>query len=235
MSAPRLFVASTALANGRAYLDQDERRYLITVLRLGVGDAVTILDGDGMLYPGTIALIGKKDVVCDLGEGQPAGGEPEREVHLWIACLKGERMDWLVQKATELGVAAIHLMATERTVVRDPNAKLDRWRKIAREAAEQSERGRVPPILESRPLADRSLPLGAFFCAERRRDAPGLPAALRDIADETVHVLIGPEGGWTDEEVRLLEDRGATPVSLGPLILRAETAAIAALALLLLP
>jgi 16S rRNA (uracil1498-N3)-methyltransferase len=234
MTTPRLFVPQTALANGRAYLDTEARKYLITVLRLEVGDAVTILDGDGGLYPGTIALVGKQDVVCDLREMEPATGEPEREVHLWMPMLKGEKMDWLVQKATELGVTAIHLMETERTIVQKPGNKLERWRRIAREAAEQCERGRIPRILDPRPLANRSLPLGTFYCAERRRDVPGIRAAAQERQDEPIHVLVGPEGGWTEAETAMLIDRGAEAVSLGPRILRAETAALAALTLLLL-
>jgi 16S rRNA (uracil1498-N3)-methyltransferase len=234
MSPPRLFVVPTALANGRAYLDAEARRYLITVLRLDVGSAVTILDGEGGLYPGTVALIGKQDVVCDLGEMVPAGGEPERDVHLWLALLKGEKMDWVVQKATELGVSAIHLMATERSVAHPSSHKLDRWRRIAREAAEQCERGRVPRLLESRPLANRSLPLGTFYCAERRPEMPSLRAAAQGRKNEALHVLVGPEGGWSDGEVAMLHERGAEPVSLGPRILRAETAALVALTMLLL-
>lgn len=233
MTVPRLFVARTALANGRAYLDAEARKYLVTVLRLAVGDAVTILDGDGGLYPGTIALIGKQDVVCDLGEMVAAGGEPERDVHLWLPLLKGEKMDWVVQKATELGVAAIHLMETERSIAQPSANKLERWRRIAREAAEQCERGRLPRLLESRPLANRSLPMGAFFCAERRPDVPSLRTAARNRNNEAIHVLVGPEGGWTSDETAMLVDRGAAPVSLGARILRAETAALVALAMLL--
>jgi 16S rRNA (uracil1498-N3)-methyltransferase len=234
MTTPRLFVDRAALANGRAYLDAEARRYLITVLRLNVGDAVTILDGDGGLYPGTIALVGKQDVVCDLGEMEPAGGEPERDVHLWLPLLKGEKMDWVVQKATELGVSTVHLMETARSVAQPSGNKLERWRRIAREAAEQCERGRIPRLLEARPLANRSLPLGAFFCAERRSDVLSLRVAARDRKNEAIHVLVGPEGGWTPDETAMLIDRGAEPVSLGPRILRAETAALVALTMLLL-
>lgn len=217
-----------------AHLNKDERRYLITVLRLDIGAKVTILDGVGGLYQSTIAQVGKEAVVCELGPLETATGESEREVHLWMACIKSDRMEWLIQKATELGVAAIHLMDTARTVMHHPDGKMDRWRKIAREAAEQSERGRIPAILDSRPLAGRSLPLGAFYCAERRPDVPSIRTAAGKNAGEALHVLVGPEGGWTEAECAMFAEKGAGPVSLGTRILRAETAAIAALALLLL-
>lgn len=235
MSTPRLFVPPEALQHGTAYLDAAAHRYLIKVLRLEVGAEVILLDGEGGLYRSRVTTIGKLDLQCELDAKEAAGGEPDRPVHLWQAVLKGERMDWLVQKATELGCTEIHLMETGRTVVRGASGKVDRWQSIAREAAEQCERGRIPIVHEPVELRRMALPTGALVCAERRPDTVDLRAAAGETAPAPVHLLVGPEGGWTPEEMTRLIDDGAHPVSLGERILRAETAALAALCQVLLP
>ncbi len=163
--------------------------------------------------------------------------EPTCAVTLCPALLKGERFDWLVQKATELGVAAIQPIVTAHAIRKigpDDGHALARWRRIATEAAEQSGRSRAPEMHGPVPLSELPNAVGApIFIAHETVTARTLADALPTGADR-VAVAIGPEGGFSDHEVeRLVAEARAIPVSLGPRVLRAETAAITAVTLVM--
>ena len=222
-SLPRLFV-DQALAEGASVVV--EGTYLGAVLRLGPGDRVKLFDDRTGEWLAEIASGGKKRTVLTVGERLR---ERETVPDLWLlfAPIKRGRIDWLVEKATELGVARLVPAITHRTIVERMN--LDRLRAHAVEAAEQCERTALPELAEPRKLdallrdwpAERQLFFADESGGEAFRPAPG-PAAI----------LIGPEGGFTDEErtaIRALPQ--ARPVSLGPRILRADTAALAAVSL----
>lgn len=196
------------------------------------GDALVALDGRGAAWDAQIREVGRDAAVIELlGRGSCAP-DPAVHVTLFAAVLKGDRQDWLVQKAVELGVSRIQPIVCERSVVKPGGGeKADRWQRIAQEAAEQCERGIVPEVAVPIALADASWQDATALVCTERRGQPLLAALPR--ADRMA-VFIGPEGGWGDEEVVWLEGRGAIPVSLGPRILRAETAALAALAGVLL-
>lgn len=222
-SLPRLYVDETLAAGASITVDGN---YLATVLRLGPGDKVKLFDDRTGEWLAEIVEAGKKRVSLHVGERLR---EREAVPDLWLvfAPVKRGRIDWLVEKATELGVARLLPVITRRTIVDRLN--LDRLRAHAVEAAEQCERTALPLLDEPRKLdavlkdwpVDRAL----YFADEAGGDAfapaPG-PAAI----------LVGPEGGFTDEEraaIRALPQ--ARPVSLGPRILRADTAALAAISL----
>ncbi len=198
------------------------------VLRLRSGDRVVILDGRGGAWEAVLAGVAGPTALARIAGPGTCAAEPPIAVTLFAAVLKGERQDWLVQKAVELGVARIQPILCARSVARPGADKVERWARIAREAAEQSERGIVPPVAEPIPLETARWGGDAIVCTER----DGRPLAEVVQQPRAVAIFIGPEGGWEPGEISLLLGRGAKPASLGPRILRAETAALAALAIL---
>jgi 16S rRNA (uracil1498-N3)-methyltransferase len=222
-SLPRLFV-DQALSQGLSVIV--DGTYLAAVLRLGPGDQVKLFDDRSGEWLAEIAEAGRKRVTLQVGEHLR---EREQVPDLWLlfAPIKRGRIDWLVEKATELGVARLAPVITRRTVVERVN--LERLRAHAIEAAEQCGRTALPALAAPRKLeavlrdwpADRLL-----FFADEAGGAPLRPAS------GPAAILIGPEGGFTEEErtaIRALPQ--ARPVSLGPRILRADTAALAAISL----
>jgi 16S rRNA (uracil1498-N3)-methyltransferase len=199
------------------------------VLRLRSGDRIVVLDGRGSAWEAALSEVRNGTVMARRDKPAPCASEPARAVTLFAAVLKGDRQDWLIQKAVELGVAGIQPILTAHGVARPGGDKTERWRRIAREAAEQCERGIVPPVAEPIPVSSATWPGMAIVCTER--DGMPLKAALAGRSGDLA-IFIGPEGGWEVAEVAALGDQGAIAASLGPRILRAETAALAALAMI---
>ena len=210
---------------------------LRNVLRLGQGSVITLLDGSGAAYPTWIdALDAERATGRVLGKEQ-VQSEPGLGLTLYQCVLKRERFEWVLQKGTELGVSRFVPVISSRTVVR-PAARLEpkyeRWRAIVREAAEQSRRGRLP-ILGDPLLWDDALDQGAgvrlLVWEEAEENGSGLGQAVSEA--DVVSLLVGPEGGISREEAIAATERGWLPMSLGPRVLRAETAAIAAAAVVM--
>ena len=241
---PRLFVDSVLEAEGGVSLSEDQARYLGQVLRKKPGDVVRVFNGRDGEYSAHIADFTKRggELVCQV---QTRAQATSPDIQLLFAPLKRQRTDLIVEKATELGAARIQPVFTART--NSDHVRTDRLRAIAIEAAEQTERLDVPVIEEPAPLASL-----LFRWPENRRiifadesgdddsrawggdagRAPPIAAALQPYASQNTQwaILIGPEGGFTPEERAHLRTLPCvTPVSLGPRILRAESAAIAAL------
>jgi 16S rRNA (uracil1498-N3)-methyltransferase len=239
----RLFVAPERLGGETVALDDEPHRYLSRVLRLQAGDAVTVFDGEGHEIAAVIESSDARVTVLRLGERRDAA-RLGRPVILLQAIPKGERMDLLVQKTTELGVARICPVVSARTVVQAVRAKpgaaggsgdnrLRRWRLIAQEAARQCGRADLPIVDEPRSL-DEALALTPpdcvrFMAWEEDRAQPLRRALGGD--EPAVALLIGAEGGFTAAEAETAARAGFTAVGLGPRILRSETAAIVAVAL----
>jgi 16S rRNA (uracil1498-N3)-methyltransferase len=226
-SLPRLYVDSELAKGASLTLDGAQAHYLASVMRLGTGHRVKLFDDRTGEWIAEIAEAGKKRVALRIGERLR---EREEVPDLWLlfAPIKRGRVDWLVEKATELGVARLVPIITRRTIV----DRLNRERLIAHtvEAAEQCERTALPELAEPEKL-ERVLagwPAGRMLLFA---DEAGGPPLASIAAPGPAGILVGPEGGFTDEEraaIRALPD--ARPVSLGPRILRAETAALAAIA-----
>ena len=222
MTLHRFFVDPSEMAGDQFPLPATIERQVRAVLRLRDGDRLVLLAGDG-----TEAICRLEDGVCVVEERRPAVGEPMHRLTVGQALLKGDGLDQVVQHGTEVGVAAFQLIVTERCIVRElPPRRLQRLRTIAREAAEQSERGLVPEVFSPVPLTDAVTP-GSVLLLERRE------GERLGQARPPSQVLIGPEGGFTPAEVESAERAGATLAGLGPRILRSETVAVAAAAVIL--
>ncbi len=225
----RLFVSGALINGANVELDGDQARYLSRALRSRVADTLTVFNGDGPEWPATITAIAKNSVTLELGESFDAGTESPLKIHLVQGISRGDRMDFVVQKATELGVKRITPVLTEYGVVKldaDRSEKRrEHWQKIANSACEQSGRTRSP-------LIDAPLPLNNWFGDKPTRvDAqliltPGAPISLASIEapDTKVCVLIGPEGGLAEDEISHLQTLQFQNICFGPRILRTETA-----------
>jgi 16S rRNA (uracil1498-N3)-methyltransferase len=252
---PRFFCTGPLLPGTTIGLSSGATRH-VQVLRLQPGDIITLFGGDrGDMQAGcatiagefeaTIAEIGRRAVQVVIGRHHPVDRELARELHLAIGMPANERMDWLVEKATELGVAVIQPLMTERSVVRldeeRARKKTAHWNSIAISACEQCGRNRVPEIRDIATLTSWRRqwgPTGANAASLRlilslRQGAQPLQQIGRQLPQAgPITVLSGPEGGLSAAEEELAIQQGFAPVTLGPRILRAETAALAALTLL---
>ena len=261
MRNPRLYV-DVPLATGETVtLPEAAGHYLRKVLRLGSGDALTVFDGRGGEYEATVTRASRAMVEVAVGAHRAVERESPLSVELGQGICKGDRMDLVVQKATELGVRTIHPLLCGRTVVQLDPARAERrvahWRAIAVHAARQSGRTRVPHVAAVEELgtwlshpADSSAGAtpGGGGCEEpgtwRSRPEDGLKivlsphagASLSDLAPpapgKTVRLLVGPEGGLSPREVEHACAAGFTGLRLGPRVLRTETAALVALSVL---
>lgn len=232
----RVHVAATLPEQGLAVLAGSAAQHVRRVLRLRAGDPLTLFNGDGWDYPGRVRSLPGQRVEVELGSRTPGLPESPLAVDLLQGVARGERMDLVVQKATELGVARILPVLAGRSVVRlDPRQaqrKQAHWQAIAVSACEQCGRSRVPVVGSPRNLAESLAEDG--LPSVRFTLAPGAPVALNALAPGTARValLIGPEGGLTDAERAAASQAGFEPRALGPRILRTETAALVALAVL---
>ncbi|MFC4425736.1 16S rRNA (uracil(1498)-N(3))-methyltransferase [Deinococcus navajonensis] len=202
-----------------------EARHL-QVLRLAPGATVLVFDGQGAQAQATLAELDAGRAVLHLGEASEAAAETPQPLTLGVALLKGDKLADVVRAATELGVARVQLLVTRRADAREIGAqKLLRLNRVAEEASKQSRRAVTPDVLAPVSLSEWHWE-GQLFVAQ-----PGAEARLTDRLDWSgpVALLTGPEGGLTDDEVLSLRQRGAVAVTLGPRILRAETAPVALL------
>ena len=224
----RLYVPSAVGADGVVRIGGAERRHLHT-LRLGAGDRLRLFDDAGAEHEVVLERLTTREAIGRVVATVPAAPETGLEITLAPALLKRERMDWMVEKTTELGVTRIAPIVTRYTVARGDH--VERWRRIAIAAAKQCGRMRVPAVEPPRRIEDA---LGTSW--------PGLrlvawedetTVGLRHVGDRprAVSVLIGPEGGFHGDEIAAARAAGFTAVTLGRRVLRAETASIVAVAL----
>jgi 16S rRNA (uracil1498-N3)-methyltransferase len=215
-------------------------RQIQRVLRLKQGDHVNVLDDSGMVYEVTLNFDGQS-VTGDIFRQYAGETESRLRLTLMVALSQREKFEWILQKGTELGVSAFLPVITERSLVQKKNAiagKQERWEAIIREAAEQSHRTRLPDLKEAMPLDETvALPSGESDILKLCAHTSTVAVALRDILGNNQPdgccVLIGPEGGFTEDEVSLAQAHGFMVTSLGKRVLRMETAAIAAAAIIL--
>jgi 16S rRNA (uracil1498-N3)-methyltransferase len=236
---PRFFAPDLQPDVTTVALSAEESGHLARVLRLGVGARVLIFDGRGHQHEASVATIDKSTVVVNVLEPVPAAPEARVPIVLALSVLKGDKMDAVIRDATMMGVTAIRPVITQRTVV--PRSAADqpgaqtRWHRVAIASAKQCGRAVVPRIepaaafevlLEDTSSACRLLLVEPAVLADLKADT------LDGAVPESALVLIGPEGGWTEDEVARARQAGFRPLSLGARTLRAESAPLAALSVL---
>lgn len=230
----RFFVAPSTIADNRVQIDdRDLLRQWVQVLRLRAGDQVLLLDGTGYEHTVELLSLDKQAATGRVIASAVAQGEPQLQITLVIALTRGERFEWVLQKGTELGAIAFVPLLCERSVVEQAKAtKRERWERIMREAAEQAQRGRVPSLHPAVDVATALASLSSGIVLDEQATQP-----FRQVVDNphatAISLWSGPEGGWSDGERQAMQTAGLQFASLGPRILRAETAPIAALAALM--
>ena len=233
---PRFFIDAPP-ADDIVLLTGEDARHIACALRMQPGESLTVCDGAGTDYDCVLEQAAPDEVRACVTGSHPSAGEPDVRVTLYMALPKADKMELIVQKATELGVTEIAPFISSRCVSRPDDRTLDkkcaRWGKIAAEAAKQCGRGRIPRVCQAvsleeavRQAAQTALPL-LLYEGERENS---LRAALQGDKPETVALMVGPEGGFAPEEAVAAVAAGLKSVSLGPRILRCETAPLAALA-----
>lgn len=231
MRVPRVFIDTPLPESGEVTLNDSTSHYLIKVLRMEAGRELTVFNGDGNEYDASITLADKRACAILVSGVRQVNRESPLRSHLAIGVSRGERMDWVLQKATELGASEITPLFSERTEVKLKGERLEKktvhWQQVLVSACEQCQRNVLPRL---NPATD----LQTFLTQQR----PGLKLVLHHRSErrlashttpEAVTLLIGPEGGLSDEEITAAEGRGYYPLSLGPRVLRTETAPLVAL------
>jgi len=202
------------------------------------GESLTLFNGDGHEYTAIVERMGRSDVTVQVAARAWVDREPTRAVHLAVGMPANERMDWLVEKATELGVASIQPLATARAVLRLQGERAQKkqahWQSIAESACEQCGRNRVPKVHPVMDLANWLQGLGVLSEARYLLSPRDGAASLAGEKVTSAWILSGPEGGLSSEEEAMASKAGFEAVKLGPRVLRAETAPLAALTLLTL-
>jgi 16S rRNA (uracil1498-N3)-methyltransferase len=235
---PRFFISPDQILEPYIAITGEDSRHIAVVLRMRPGEQVLLCDGRGAEYAATIVSIDRAEIKAEI-VSRSTQDLPSPRITLGQGIPKSDKMDLIVQKATELGVSSIVPLVTERTIVklRDEEKRLVRWRKICREAAMQSNRPDIPLVDEIRQFPDFVLGLNSasetLLLLPWEEGTEPIRNVLRKHGQvKNVFVLIGPEGGFSAKEAALAREEGFYAVSLGRNILRTETAAIAVLSMI---
>jgi 16S rRNA (uracil1498-N3)-methyltransferase len=232
---PRLFCATPLQPGASIYLPEAPAHHVARVLRLGEGNALILFDGRGGQWCATISHIDKRGVRVALGQHNAREAESPLQLTLLQGIASADKMDWIIQKAVELGVCAIAPLFTERTVLKLSPERAEKrsmhWRNIIVSACEQCGRNRLPQLFPTETLSARLARAGA---GQRLVLSPKAPTPLAALPGKlgAAEILIGPEGGLAERELEEALAAGFTAVSLGPRVLRTETAGLAALAVM---
>ena len=236
----KFFINRDNVSGDRVLITGEDVKHIRSVLRMEPGDILTVCDGDGKDYLARIAKMDSQAVTADIVEVKECGTEPPIEVVLYQGLPKSDKMELIIQKSVELGVKRIVPVITERTVVKlhskdDAANKIGRWQKIALEAAKQCNRGMIPNIgfpLDFKTAVDMAGRAQLSIIPYEKEETSSLKNLLKNCIN-TVSVMIGPEGGFSEEEIDFAKRSGVIPVTLGPRILRTETAGLAVLSILM--
>jgi len=227
----RIFIESTVRERTSLELIGDKAHYLSTVLRCSPGSRLSVIDSSGSAYLACIVSVSKKIAILQIGERCEPAPESLLDITLMQGLLKGEKMEFVIQKASELGVKQLFPVITERSQIRETR-KLQRWRKIAEEASRQCGRAAITRVLEPQELKavmhsfDNSVTAGIIFW--EHANLPFSFSLEKCRGRKQVILLTGPEGGFSEHEVGMTAEKGFHVTCMGKRILRAETAAIAA-------
>jgi 16S rRNA (uracil1498-N3)-methyltransferase len=245
MTSHRFFVPAAWFKDGDVTLIEDVAHQIRRVLRLQAGSRIVVLDDSGREFEVELRHVGQKVVIGRVLRERKAGGEPGTRIRLYQAVLKARKFEWVLQKGTELGVSDFLPTICQRSVtgeVQNVEKKRERWESIIREAAEQSWRGRLPvlhaPLFFNQACQQARESSQLQLIPWEDEEQLQLKAALRQYQaqsgqPQSISLFVGPEGGFTPEEIQTAHQYGLRPVSLGPRILRAETAGLAATSVIL--
>jgi 16S rRNA (uracil1498-N3)-methyltransferase len=242
------FIPPENMTDRQAILTREQARQIAQVLRLRPGERAVVLDNTGWEYEVRLTAVSPEKVTGEILEKRTAVGEPAVHITLYMALLKREKFEWVLQKGTEVGVSRFVPMITQRTLAQDTEikpGKQERWQKILTEAAEQCRRGRIPALAGPMKLADALAGHGADVAvipweeaeaaSATAQSSSGFAVSLKTVIPGTIPAsvacFIGPEGGFAPAEIDLAIQYHVRPVTLGKRILRAETAAIVAASL----
>jgi 16S rRNA (uracil1498-N3)-methyltransferase len=235
---PRFFVPPEVFDGERVTLRGATAHQVRHVLRIRTGERIVLLDNMGWEFETQLETVGTQTCAGHIVARRRAANEPRVRLTLYAALLKHDKFEWVLQKGVELGVAAFQPVVSERCVGGEGAAqKRERWQRIVREAAEQSERGVIPLLAAPLPLADavsHAVQCGLSLIPYEEEHARSLRVVLREQPRATaINLFIGPEGGFSPGEIELARANEVIPVTLGPRILRAETAGVVAAAAVL--
>lgn len=236
MRLTRCFIGTPLKPGARTVLPESAATHLTRVLRLREGDACVLFNGDGHDYPATLVVVGKREVVAEVSAATAVANESPLRVVLLQGVARGEKMDLILQKATELGVAAIVPVNSERSEVKLDAERAEKrvahWRSVVVSACEQSGRATLPTVAAPIALADAARTVEATLKLTLDPEGEHALASLPAPSPASVAIAIGPEGGWSLRDREVLRAAGFTGLKLGPRILRTETAGLAAIAAL---
>lgn len=225
----------------KLYIKGDDVNHISKVLRLNTGDDILVCDGLGVDYVSRIDEINKKEVLCDIIDKFDNLSEPPLKITLFQGLPKAQKMELIIQKGVEIGICRFQPVITQRVVVKtegkDISNKLERWRRISEEAAKQSNRGIIPEILEPITFNEAVQELKKMdlsIIPYEKENANSLKKVLQgNKSAQNAGIFIGPEGGFDESEIKCSIEHNIIPVTLGPRILRTETAGIAASSMVL--
>ena len=222
------YIEKSDITENIAVITGEEAQHISRVLRMKKGDNVTLCDGEGMFYEATLTDFSDKTVTAEISSSRKAETEPFVELTIFQGVPKNPKLETIVQKLTEIGAVRIVPVDTKRAVAKlDKSAKVDRLRKIAREAAKQSKRGIVPEVMDAMSFKNAvkmASEADLSIIAYEEEVETSLKTALTGKTPKTVSVMIGPEGGFEKDEVEFAKANGLISITLGKRILRTETA-----------
>ncbi len=234
MPAPRFYCDAPLAAGARIALPEALAHHALRVLRLRAGDTVTLFNGQGGEYPAVLEVEGKAGF-AQLGDFNPREAELGGRITLAQGLPSGDKMDWVVEKAVELGAARVSPIAAQRSVLQLSGARLEKrvghWQRIAQSAAEQCGRNRLMAVDAPQSLEDwLAQPADGLRVLCHPEATDDLATTLQGASDQTsITLLVGPEGGWSDKELEAARNAGVRAVRFGPRVLRTETAGLALL------
>ncbi len=237
---PKFFVSPDKIVDNKIIIDTDDVLHIKRVLRLSIGDKIIVCDSAGTDYTATISMIADKHIECNVINSVKNDTESNIKVTLYQALPKASKMEFIIQKTTELGIVRVVPCTLSRCVVRldgkDAAKKVERWQKISDEAAKQSGRGIIPeisPVMSFGDAVEEMQKSDLCFVPYESAEDIRLKPVLNSTPAKTIGYMIGPEGGFSPEEAEYLKNRGIPLVSLGKRILRTETAGMAVLSMLM--
>lgn len=235
----KFFISKDFIKDDKVFLDGENANHLINVLRSKIGEEIEISCGDGYDYICKIEKINKDDVICKIIDCFGNESEPDIKITLYQGLPKSEKMELIIQKCVELGIDEIVPVNTDRVIVKlagKEDKKIARWNKISESAAKQSRRGKIPtiqPIINFDEAIRQAKSKDLKLIPYEKEKEKGIKQAIKGFTGKNIAIFIGPEGGFSDNEIKLALENNITPITLGKRILRTETAGFITTAILL--